>query len=495
MALLSRRKLLQSAATTLAAGATGLALPNTGFANQVSIAPKPLVIPPALYPRDEAGVKVYDLTMQNGETEIVDGYQTKTSGINGSFLGPTLRMRDGDQVRINVNNQLGEASTLHWHGMHLPASQDGGPHQVIKPGSTWSPQFQVRQKATSLWYHPHLMGKTGEHVWRGMAGMIYIEDQETDALELPQNYGADDVPLVLQDRWFTGDGQLQYALSMHSRMMGMSGNFPLANGTLAAFFEAKTQRLRLRLLNGSNASTYNLALSNGQPLQQIASDGGLLEQPVEVDLLTLSPGERAEVIVDLEAGKRVSLVNIGLSRGNMMSGENNNAPAFTFLEIRPAKQLQASAAVPTQLTTIERLRPEDAVQAREFDLEMRMGMGMMSMGSSNHSHSINGKVMDMKRIDETVQMGDTEIWLLRNVSMMPHPFHMHDVQFQILDRNGKAPPENERGRKDVVLVNPEEEVRIIMKFEHYRDDKYPFMYHCHILEHEDAGMMGQFLVV
>ena len=493
MANLSRRKLLQSLAAAMPLSTSTLLWSSPTFASEVTIHPKPLKLPPQLLPQKTNGISEYNLTMQNGETELVDGYFTKTSGINGSYLGPTLYMREGEQVRINVNNQLGEPSTLHWHGMHLPASEDGGPHQVIAPKAIWSPQFEIKQQAASLWYHPHLMGKTGEHVWRGMAGMIVIEDEVSDSLALPKTYGVDDIPLVLQDRWFTGSGQLKYSLSRHDMMMGMSGNFPLVNGTMGAFFETDASRVRLRILNGSNASTYNLALSNRQPLMQIATDGGFLEQPVAVELLTLSPGERAEVLVDLRANETVSLVNIPLSRGNMMMGENNNAPAFSFLELRPASKLQARPALPSKLAPIKWLNEATAVKERPFQLEMQMGM--MSMMSGGHSHSINGKVMDMKRIDERVEKNTTEIWRIENVSMMAHPFHMHDVQFQILDRDGKPPTANERGRKDVVLVNSGEVVRIIMRFEDYADEKYPFMYHCHILEHEDAGMMGQFLVV
>ncbi|MHA1127388.1 MAG: multicopper oxidase domain-containing protein [Alphaproteobacteria bacterium] len=503
MTVITRRNFLKStAASAVVLGGLAIYWPESGFAQPTSGMVNPLKIPPLDMGHDEGGVQVYDLTMQNGETEFFEGYQTPTSGINGSYLGPTLRMRNGADVRINVTNMLGELSTLHWHGMHLPARMDGGPHQVVQDGQTWSPEFTVKQKAASLWYHPHLMGKTAEHVWRGMAGMVIIDDDETDALDLPKTYGVDDVPLVLQDRLFSRDGRMDYRLSMHSRMMGMSGNIPLANGTYAPYFEATTTKVRLRILNGSNASTYNLALDDGQPITQIATDGGLLETPVQMQVLQLAPAERAEIIVDVLTGKTVTLHNIevagsssggGGMGGGMMGGENNNAPAFPFLEIRPGQNLQESAALPNRLTEMEWLNPADAVKTRRFDLEMAMGPAAM-MGSGN-SHSINGKVMEMGRIDEFVKLGDTEIWELRNVSMMPHPFHMHDVQFQVLDRNGNQPAPNERGRKDVVMVNPGEIVRIIMRFEDYSDPNSPFMYHCHILEHEDEGMMGQFVVV
>ena len=497
MTAFTRRNFLKStAATAFVLGGAAVYWPRPGFAQPTGGMTNVLKIPVLETGHNEDGVQVYDLTMQNGITEFFEGYQTPTSGINGSYLGPTLKVRDGTAIRFNVSNALEEPSTLHWHGMHLPASMDGGPHQIVRQGETWASKFTVKQKAASLWYHPHLMGKTAEHVWRGMAGMVIIEDTESDALPLPDSYGIDDVPLVLQDRTFTRDGRMDYGLSMHSRMMGMVGNVPFANGTYAPYFEATTTKLRLRILNGSNASTYNLVLDNGANFVQVATDGGFLEAPVKLGLLQLAPAERAEIIVDLAAGENVTLLNVaigGSSSGGMMGGENNNAGAFPFLEIRAAATLVQSSDLPSRLTTMDWLNEADAVKTRVFNLEMRMGMGAM-MGGGN-SHSINGKVMDMARIDEVVNLGDTEIWELRNVSMMPHPFHMHDVQFQILDRNGHPPAPNEHGRKDVVMVNPNEVVRIIMRFEDYADANAPFMYHCHILEHEDAGMMGQFVVV
>jgi len=200
----SRRTLLQ----TSALGA--LAISGASFISTISLTtdegfaktnqPMRLKIPPLETGNEVAGTQVYNLALQNGSTEFLKGITTRTSGINGSYLGPTLKMRNGKKVRINVTIMLDETSTLHWHGVHLPASQDGGPHQIIRHGETWSPEFTVKQKAASLWYHPHHMGKTAEHVWRGMAGMLIVEDEEADALGLPISYGIDDIPLVLQDR-------------------------------------------------------------------------------------------------------------------------------------------------------------------------------------------------------------------------------------------------------------------------------------------------------
>ncbi len=471
----SRRNFLKS---TGAAFIVAGSFPLAGQAQQNG-AINPLRIPAQLEGRNEGGVQVYDLTMRKGISTFFEGYETETLGLNGDYLGPTLRMRDGETVRINVTNTIGETSTLHWHGMHLPAKMDGGPHQPIRDGETWSPEFTVKQKAAALWYHSHQMEKTAEHVWRGLAGMVWIDDAESDAIELPKTYGTDDLPLVLHDRRFASDGSMEYRAGMREMMMGMIGNVPLANGTVDPYFDATTEKLRLRILNGSNATFYYLGLDNDQPFTQVASDGGFLETPVEMTRLLLGPAERAEIVIDLEPGQVISLRNI------------SNALPFRFLEIRAAETLAPSPAIPARLTDIEWLKPEDAVVTRRFDMETRMG-GMMGGGNA---HTINGKVMDMMRIDETVKMGDTEIWEIRNISGMPHVWHMHDVQFQILDRNGKPPLANEMARKDAVTLRGGEVVRLIMRFEDYADPDTPFMYHCHILEHEDAGMMGQFVVV
>lgn len=470
----TRRNFLKTtSAAFVLAGAFPLAV-----SAQQSGATNPLKIPAQDAGRDEGGVRVYDLTMQKGVTTFFEGYKTATLGLNGDYLGPTLRMRDGETVRINVTNTIGETSTLHWHGMHLPAKMDGGPHQTIPNGTTWSPEFTVKQKAAALWYHSHQMEKTAEHVWRGLAGMVWVDDAESDAIELPKTYGTDDLPLVLQDRRFDSNGGMEYNAGMRDMMMGMVGNVALTNGTVDPYFEATTEKVRLRILNGSNASFYYLGLDNDQPFTQVASDGGFLEAPVEMTRLLLGPAERAEIVVDLTPGQVVSLRNI------------SNASGFRFLEIRAAETLTPSPAIPARLTSIEWLDPKDAAVTRRFDMETRMG-GMMG----GNSHTINGKVMDIKRIDETVKKGDTEIWEIRNVAGMPHVWHMHDVQFQILDRNGKPPAANERARKDAVTLRGGEVVRLIMRFEDYADPDSPFMFHCHILEHEDAGMMGQFVVV
>lgn len=474
----------------LASTALGLThvLTGTASAQNTLRFETPLAVPPLLEGTLKGDVREYDLSLQSGVTEFFKGYKTPTWGLNGSFLGPTLKMRRGETVRVNVTNTLDETTTLHWHGFNLPAEHDGGPHQPIHPGETWSPEFEVLEKASLMWAHAHQMGKTAEHVWNGLATMVLVEDEESDALDLPKTYGEDDFPIVLQDRRFRRDGTIPYALSMHDRMAGMMGNVPLLNGTVLPYIDVKHNRIRLRLLNGANASIYNLAFDDGRSFYQIGSDGGLLEAPVELTELRLSPGERAEIVVDFTDGEPCKMISFSRGGGEMME----QSPNFLLLDFRIDENRKSVPALPDKLTTLEPVSTDNVKNTRTFLLEMPAMGPQMMMG---FPFSINGQEMDMGRIDETVPVGQDEIWVIQNAGPMAHPFHVHNTQFRILSRNGKAPAANEQGRKDTVLVEPDEEVRILIRFDHYTDPKRPYMYHCHILEHEDAGMMGQFVVV
>ncbi|MFW2446911.1 MAG: multicopper oxidase family protein, partial [Qipengyuania pacifica] len=404
--------------------------------------------------------------------------------------------------RLHVDNGLDEGATVHWHGFELPAAADGGPHQLIRPGARWSPSFEVRQRASLYWYHSHLHRGTGPQVYTGLAAPIYVRDDEEDALNLPSEYGVDDIPLIVQDRLLDSSGKLLYPQNMHAQMMGVRGDRLYVNGTQNAVFDARTGLIRLRILNGSNARFYDFSLSSGQTMQLIASDGGLLELPHAVRSLRLAPGERAQILVDLSEGRPLSLVatspdnSMGMMSGDgggMMGGgmmgrgreDTQTDEPFRVLDIRPAGS-SPRRNLPPQLAALPALNPSLAVRTRRFVLDM----GMMGGGMS-----INGASMDMNVINERVPVGEWEIWEIANASMMAHPFHIHNAQFRVIDRNGRTPPPLETGYKDTVIVDPREQVRLLLRFEEHTDPDLPYMYHCHILEHEDAGMMGQFVVV
>ena len=461
--------------------------------NGESREPNPLAIPPLQQGEIEDGARVFRLSLMAGQTEFVPGIASSTIGIDAPYLGPTLEMRRGETVRFHIDNTLAEGATIHWHGFELPAAADGGPHQLIRPGEQWRASFEVRQRASLYWYHSHLHRGAGPQVYAGLAAPIYVRDEEEEGLDLPSEYGVDDIPLIVQDRVLDGSGRLIYPSGMHAQMMGVRGDHIFVNGTQNAVFDAKSGQLRLRILNGSNARFYDFSFTGDAPMQVIASDGGLLRRPHTVRSLKLAPGERAQVVLDLSEGRPLRLIakspeiGMGIMGGGMMEGGDRNGsdPAFNILDIRPAGSAKA-VSLPDRLASLTPPAPSLAIRTRRFVLDM----GMMGRGMS-----INGAAMDMNVINERVPVGQWEIWEIANASSMAHPFHIHNVQFQVLDRDGQVPPPLETGLKDTVVVNPREQVRVLLRFEENTDPDLPYMYHCHILEHEDAGMMGQFVVI
>ncbi len=447
-----------------------------------------LAIPPLLDPEpDGDGRKVYDLTLEAGEAEIQAGATTGTWGVNGPFLGPTLRARRGDTVAFTIQNDLPEDTTLHWHGMHLPAAMDGGPHQTIRAGDAWHPEWEIAQPASTLWYHPHPHGKTAEHVYKGIAGLFIIDDDESDALDLPHEYGVDDIPLIVQDKNFDDDGQLEFDTGGFFSDFGGSSNFGifggtiLANGTEGAFFEPSRTLTRFRILNGSNTRFYNFGFSDNRPFRLVATDNGLVPgDPVELTRIQLGPAERAEIVVAFEPEDDVVLRSYEQDLGGG-EAQLHARDEFDILNIRVPGDLEDSPTLPDVLTSqVGAPDVPDGASERDFVL----------MGHNR----INDQKMDMARIDEVVPANALEIWNISSNSN-PHTFHIHGCTFHVLEIEGDAPPPELRGPKDTVFVNDGHAVRLAVQFRDYVDAELPYMYHCHLLRHEDNGMMGQFVVV
>jgi len=445
----------------------------------------PLAIPELLEPTtDDQGRKVFDLTFTPGEIEFIEGQRTETWGLNGPYLSPTLRATRGDEVLINVDNDVEEDTSLHWHGMHLPAAMDGGPHQMIEPGDTWSPTWTINQPAATLWFHPHPHGVTAEHVYRGAAGMFILDDPDLEDLELPDTYGVDDIPLIIQDKKFNNDGSLNFDKPIFGNV-GILGDEILVNGTHGPSFEATSSLVRFRVLNASNARLYNLGFNDNRSYTLIGTDTGLLEEPIYLNRLLLSPGERAEIVVEIEPEDDLILRSFEPNINGLNFWEqrfNGGNDTFDILTIRGNEQLVDSEPLPSKLVDIDWPEETNAVHTRKFELS---GTGW-----------INNEPMDMNRIDFAATKDTTEIWEISHEGGgVYHNFHTHLIHFAILDIDGKDPPEHLRGWKDTVFIPPTSSVRIIARFEDYVDPEFPYMYHCHILMHEDRGMMGQFVVV
>ena len=431
----------------------------------------PLAIPSLLEPTIEGNVSHYGLTIGASQHDYRQARMTDTYSYNGMpVLGPTLRLRTGDSVTISVTNELDEATTTHWHGADVPAEDDGGPHSIIGPGQTWVADFDVIQPAATLWYHPHAHGSTAEHVYRGAAGLIIIDDDNPAAATLPAIYGVDDIPVIIQDRDFTENGQLDFAIDD-----GDEGNLYdtlTVNGTINPFVEVPEGLVRLRLLNGSQARIYHLSVE-GANLTKIASDGGYLAGPVALEQLVLAPGDRAEIVVNVGT-ESAALVDSAFGR---------------VLELRPNGSVEGVSLIPDKLATVERISESEVTVDRSF----QMG-DVRNFWEFDASWAINGVQFEIGRIDVTVQLGDTERWTLSSDDGQ-HVFHPHQIQFQILSINGEPPPPEESGWEDSVLVNSDREVVIAARFNTYAAEGIPYMFHCHILDHEDLGMMGQFRIV
>ena len=320
--------------------------------------------------RDDRARCATGFDADSGQTKV-----TATYGINGPYLGPAIRVRRGEKVAVEVTNGLPENTTMHWHGLIIPGAADGGPHQVIAPGKQWRTELAIDQPAATLWFHPHYYPSTAQEVIKGLAGLLIVDDEEAARLPLPTRWGIDDIPIVIQDRRFTSDGQFFDRMNYVAITFGYVGDTVLVNG--AIYPEARTARgwLRLRILNGSNARSYYLAASDNRSLFVIASDGGLLESPVELKEVLVHAGERFEVLVDGRDGRAFDLVTLPNPQPIM------RLPPFdqplSLVTIRP-DGAEGTGQLPSRLATLPALPSEPPAISQQLVMNMfkdAQGMG------------------------------------------------------------------------------------------------------------------------
>jgi len=445
-----------------------------------------------------------DLTLQEGVTQFYSGVSTNTMGANGALLGPTLIMTKGDNVNITVNNQLTDTTTIHWHGMHVAPENDGGPHSIILPGETWNPQFTVMDKAGLNWYHPHLHMQTDRHVSKGIAGLIIVRDAEESGLNLPSTYGVDEFPIVMQTKGFDASGQILVHTELDTSAM--------VNGTVDAFTDFPAQVIRLRVLNGSSQRVMEFGFSDNRSFSLIGTDGGLLSAPLTNTRYRMAPGQRADILVDLTTslGQNFQLMSYaselpnaiyGASQPGMGAGATSSLVGYTsnplngadyqLLDINVTSPTVGPVLViPSTLASFTPIAEASANITRSLTFT-----SAGAMGDLEGPFLINGSTFDMETINYNIPLDNIEIWSITNQTPIAHPFHIHDIQFFILDINGNPPPPELQGYNDVILVpGGMGNIRFIAKFDDFANDTIPFMYHCHMLTHEDMGMMGQFLV-
>ncbi|HKN43624.1 MAG TPA: multicopper oxidase domain-containing protein, partial [Propionibacteriaceae bacterium] len=411
-----------------------------------------------------------------GSVEFLSGLSTPTwSYTDGrydvGYLGPTLRARRGERVRVMIENQLSEITTVHWHGMHLPARNDGGPHTPIAPGEQWQPQWSIDQPTATLWYHPHPHGQAEAQVTRGLAGLFYLDDSSNS--DLPHRYGIDDIPIILQDRTFDSRGRF---LLRGRAVTGLLGDTILVNGTYNPHLMITARRVRLRILNASTARIYHLAFADDREFSIIGTDCGLLPAPQPTRRLLLSPAERAEIVLDLRPGEQPVLRSLPWDL-NLITPLTNGAGGndhLDLLQLRTGSSLAMGVALPEQLETKPAVALANVAVRRDIQLDGR---------------EINGQQMDMSRIDAVVGAGTTELWTVQNTHNQPHNFHVHGVAFQIIPAGATAADPG-LGWKDTVLLAAGETVQLAIVFPPYQDPLTPYMYHCHLMWHEDEGMMA-----
>ncbi|MFE6802096.1 multicopper oxidase family protein [Streptomyces sp. NPDC057681] len=481
--MLTRRHAIRLGLTTGAVGAVGAAgglfqtLTSGGSANAATAAGAPAVtpfavplpVPKVLAPyRRTSTADYYAVTMSRTSRQILPGTRTDVLTYNGTFPGPTIRARKGRTAVVRQINALDMPTSVHLHGGSNPVEHDGGMTDTIAPGRSRTYVYANDQVGATLWTHDHAHHMESEHVYRGLSGLYLLGDKAEDALGLPS--GRHEVPLVLRDAQFDAAGQMVYTMDDAENRTTI-----LVNGAPWPYMKVEARKYRFRMLNSCNLRIFILCLNDGSQVTQIGSDGGLLPAPAATPVLVLSPGERADFVVDFSKyapGTQLTLQN--------MLGPGPTELVGQIMRFDVGEKTPDTSRVPDVLTTLPAL-PKPAVE-RSFELRMD------EPGTGDKAY-INGKTFDAGRIDTNIKWGDTEVWTVTNTSTtIPHNFHTHLVQFRILERDGQPVYPAEAGLKDTVLLFPGQTARLQLTFDTHKG-VYP--YHCHMIDHSAMGMMAQ----
>lgn len=465
---LSRRQFIQATSAGLCAGA----LPVTARA---AGAQQSLPVPPLLESR--RGQPLF-LTLQRAHWSFT-GTTNKASvwGFNGRYLGPTIRVWSGDDVKMIYSNRLQENVAITISGLQVPGPLMGGAPRMMAPGTDWAPVLPIRQAAATLWYRSTTPNHSAAQVYNGLCGMWLVEDQTSKSMPVPNHYGVDDFPIIIQDKRLNNFGAPEYS---EPGSGGFLGDTLLVNGAQSPYVEVSRGWVRLRLLNASNARRYLLQMSDGRPLHVIASDQGFLPAPVSVKQLSLAPGERREVLVDLTNGNEVS-ITCGEAATIMDRIRGFFEPSTIListlvLTLRPTGLLPlVTDSLPTRLLPNEIINGS-AARTREIRL--------------NDDPGINGQLWDINRMDVTTTQGTWERWTVS--ADTPQALHIDGVQFLVNRVNGAAPFPEDRGWKDTVWVDGQ--VELLVYFGQPSWPRFPFLYASQTLEMADRGSIGQILV-
>jgi spore coat protein A, manganese oxidase len=496
----TRRAFLSRVAAGLAAVASarvGLLSAGTARASAASSKPFTTALP---IPKTLTGSDIR-LVARPADVQILSGRATRMWTFNGTFPGPTIRRPAGQRTRLTVVNKLpaeAKSLTIHHHGSHSAPKHDGLPlpHVAIKRGASRTYIYEhmedgAPERAAMQWYHDHSHHRTSFNSWMGLAGLFILDDEFEAKLPLPR--GRYEIPLFLTDRRFTDDNQLDNRLfDTPAVNREVSGDVFLVNGAVRPYRNVEPRRYRLRIHNGSGFRIYNLSVrTKGDapvPVVQIGTESGLLPASVKRDAVLLGPAERADVVVDFSqhAGKTLTLESTPWTN----AAGSDSAPAARFLQFRVGTSVRwrDTSKVP------KRLRPlPDWVSAAptQADRVWAFGTGY-DVTTGQQAHTVNGRAFDHDRVDAKVELGAVETWQLINTTTRSHYIHIHDVDWVVLDRNGAPPPAYEQGLKETFRLDPGESINVAAKF---TDHLGRYVLHCHMLDHEDGGMMTAWEVV
>ncbi len=500
-----------------------------------------LPIPRVLQPKERCkNSTYYEVRMEQFFHQFHSSLsETKVWGYEGQVPGPTIEVEQGESAHVMWMNDLPDEhflpvdrtlhgsghgpevrTVVHLHGAEVEPESDGYPdawfsHDFEQCGPRFTQKvyhYPNNQRATALWYHDHALGITRLNVYAGLAGMYIIRSEQERALNLPS--GIFEIPLIIQDKTFNEDGSLFYPTNVQnppptfpnvSITPGFSGDTIIVNGKAWPYLEVEQRKYRFRILNASNERFYRMKLTSGQQFIQIGSDGGLLQRPVRLDEIIIAPSERFDVIVDFTdqpVGTQITLTNTARTPFDF-GAEPDPATDGLIMQFRVKERQPGTtdtSTVPQFLSTIKRIEECDITKTRDITINVTTDdFNRLLFLLNNHEY--------MDGIKEDPVVGEVESWRIINTGLGVHPIHIHQIQFQILDRipidtvafnqtgqlrftNEPEPPSaNERGWKDVVQAYPGFVTRLIMRFGPYTGR---YVYHCHILEHEDHDMMRPF---
>lgn len=464
----SRRQFIQASGVTLLTGA----LPSAAWANGAQNA---LPIPPLLESR--RGQPLF-LTLQRAHWAFSAGRKTSVWGLNGQYLGPTVKVFNGDDVKLIYSNRLNEPVAMTVSGLQVPGPLTGGAARIISPGADWAPVLPVRQAAATCWYHASTPNRMAQHIYNGLAGLWLVEDSVSKSLPIPNHYGVDDFPLIIQDKRLDNFGVPIYNPPGNG---GFVGDTLLVNGVQNPYVEVSRGWVRLRLLNASNARRYVMRLSDGRPIHLIASDLGLLPAPLALSQISLAPGERREVLIDMSQGDEVTLT--AGDAASLMERLRGLFEPSSILVSTQVLTLKPTGLLPLVTDTLPARLLADNIVAGAVSRTREFRLGDSLPG-------INGAMWDMTRTDVQTQVGRCERWIIHADS--PQPFHIQGVMFLVRSVNGAAAPAEDNGWKDTVWVDGD--VELLVYFTQPASTAFPFLYYSQTLEMADRGSTGQLIV-